>query len=362
MIAHFRSMVPGESSMPPIRRPFRPQLETLESRTVPYAVASYGQTILSQEATGGVWTVASNGVVLLGAGPGDEHAVPIAVGAPSQVAIDKVGNILADFDSKGLWFYQPSRQWWWRVTTLDPVVLASGDHYRFFAAFAGYGLYWYSFQGLGSFGSERLSEIAPTRIDAAGDNALVADYDIYGVNVWQWLIPEPNGGRWTRISDADPQDVALTLYTDFVGGQPWTGYSLAVDFGTSGLWLWRNEVAEGTGPLFVGGEAGLAHRILLTASDPYEIDVGFRGNVAAAFHGYGLLRYDLAAGWSTVYDSSVIGVEVVGIHYGVERYYPYPADDILYAHYPGYYLQAYFVPWRSFAVLRPGTPTAWAMI
>jgi hypothetical protein len=324
-----------------IDRAFRPRLERLEERATPTVAASYNGTLWFQNDRG-MWY---------------NSTAPAA----EQLAVNERGEVLADLGGQGLWYYN-SRKGWERVTTSNPVHIAMGSDSNFttgrtssfYAAFAGQGLSRYFYYNgtdplVDTLQADRLSAIVPSKIDA-GIYSLAADYDMYGVMLWDSRRPGTPVNRWVGIWPSNPEDVALCEYEYSSTGTS-SGYTLAVDFGSFGLSIWRRETSSSTGtvPGYEGGTAGLVYHRQLTTANPYEIDTSYRGDVIAAFASTGVWRYSVVSNtWSLI-----VNTPVTGLHYSY--------DNVVYAYYPGFYLQAYFVSTSSFGVISFGTPTSWAM-
>jgi hypothetical protein len=255
----------------------RPALEALEDRTTPMVAAVFqGQP--------GLWGWQGAGWSRL------------AVNTPSQVVTSEFGEVLADFDSQGLWYYQRSCGWV-QATANDPDLIAIGNNGNpdiginsdVFASFDGQGL-WRAHRPNVSVPArwQWLTPTQPAQIDA-GITSLAADFNAQGL--WTW---SPTQG-WYKAAASDPTDLALCeyRYVWYINSIPvaTSGYTLAAAFGSAGLWTINQEITD-RGAVSVPQPPFDATRwTMISTLNPSGVDAGNRGYVLAAFPGYGLLRY-----------------------------------------------------------------------
>jgi hypothetical protein len=208
-------------------RTSRPTLETLEGRDAPATMV-----VAVFPGAAGLWLQQGTGWVQL------------ARNTPSQVAVSEKGEVLADFDAQGLWYYARGACSWVQMTANDPyaITLASngnpgtGANSDVFATFGdGQGL-WRAFatpqRGRGTW--QCLTRADASHIDA-GFRSLAADFDANGL--WTWNTTQ----GWYKTTAANPNDIALTEYRFDHGGPSYVessaGYALLADFDGGGLWL-----------------------------------------------------------------------------------------------------------------------------
>jgi len=123
----------------------------------------------------------------------------------SQVGVTENGDVIADFDTLGLWRFSNSTGWV-QLTTADPSVIAVSDEGWIVGAFGD--------KGTWRISRERNWQLVvpgiavPSQLDIDDDGEIVGDFDARGL----WLIED--GDDWRQLTTADAANVGLGITED----------------------------------------------------------------------------------------------------------------------------------------------------